>query len=109
MKISLPVPSCRPSLILLTAWIANESPRRGSCAKIVEIVMVAIRKADELLRLTRQRKQPFAEHNWNRGIACAMHDQQSRLDPRDAQVGAERIPHQPTHRKDRKGGSANID
>ena len=67
------------------------------------IVVAAIGKADELLGLSRKRKQPFAEDHRNRGITRAMHDQQRRCDPRNALVGTERISHQQTDWEDRKG------
>src|SRR5260370_15876069 len=61
----------------------DELSRYLTRAKTVQIVVAAFGEADELLRFERQREQPFAKGNWNRGIVRAIHDQERHYDPRD--------------------------
>ena len=70
----------------------DELSRRFDRAKIVQIVVAAAGKPHELLRLVRERKQALAKSDRNRWIACAMHDQQRRGDPRDALIGVKLDP-----------------
>src|SRR5207248_8196534 len=83
-------------------WGADELSRHCGRTKIIEIVVAALRKTYELFWLTREREQPLAEHNRDRRIMFAVHDQQRHIHTGDALVGAKWIAHDEAHGKERK-------
>ena len=50
----------------------------------------------------------FAEADRHHAVALAVQHQERRRDARDAQVGAERVFHEPAHRHERIGGGADV-
>src|SRR5580704_2822762 len=87
----------------------DEMSSRFRRAEIVEILMAAAGKTDELLRLMRQREQAFAEADVDGGIGIAMHDQKRHVDTSDASVGMKGVAHQEPDRREPEQRSRDID
>lgn len=56
---------------------------------IVEVIMAAFGKADELLGLVCEGEQAFAEADRDHGVAAAMHDQERHGDRRNPLIRME--------------------
>src|SRR5581483_11541772 len=75
---------------------------------IVEIVVIAARKAHEALRLVGEREQLFTECNRHGAVERTVHNQERRLHLADPLIGAELVLHQQPHRRERIGPRSDI-
>src|ERR1700722_13719693 len=79
-------------------WSADELSGSLDRTIIIQIVMASFRKPHELFRFMSEREQTLAQHDRDRWIMGALHDEQRHLYPRDTLIGSELVPHQQAQR-----------